>query len=251
MALLNYQNIAVTVNGASLFANNASFSFEAPIEPIRSLGQQKAIASIVNGPIEGTLNIEYIVSSASDPGKSLFSGIIDKTITSIPVVIGGKTFASGYLTDHSLTAEPNSIINGKLGFKVFGELSDGAMTSSAAGSSTSSTIAHGAYSTAVTDALSFEYSATVEWEPVYYLGSKSPLAVNFQGAQQTLNIKGLNLSTGVVSCQNTTTATVNINATCGNNLFSLPIENALIQNFESSVQAGGFVESNYTLVKNY
>lgn len=252
MPLLNYQNVSVTVNNSSLFVNSASFSFDAPIEPIRSLGQQNAIANIINGPIEGTLNIEYVVSSATDPGKTIFDAIIARTTTSVPVNIGGISFSNAYLTDHSLTAEPNSIINGRLGFRVFGELPAGAMSSSVAGTATSSTIGHGSNSVAVTDALSFEYSASVEWEPIYKLSSATPEAVNYQGAQQTLNVRGLNLNKSVVRCQTPTTATVSIGASCGNGyLFELSITNTLIQNFESNVQAGGFVESSYSLVRNY
>jgi|688.fasta_scaffold04618_3 hypothetical protein len=252
-SIINYQNIAVSVGGTPLFANSASFSFDAPIEAIRSLGQQNAIADIINGPIEGTLNIDYIITNGSHPGKTISESIIAGTYAPVSVEIGGRTFSSSYLSSYSLSAEPNSIINASLSFNIYGPLNFVGMISSAAGTSTSNTIAHGANSNVatITNAINFEYSFGVEWEPIYVLSSGTPTAVVFRSAEETLNINGPNLGSTVVQCQTSATATVNIGALCGSNLFSITMSNAKIQNSESSVDAGGFVQGSYTLIKNY
>jgi hypothetical protein len=252
-SIINYQNIAVSVAGSALFANSASFSFDAPIEAVRSLGQLNAIADIVNGPIEGNLNIDYIISSSSHPGKTISEAIIAGTYSPISVSIGGRTFPSGFLSSYTLSAEPNSIINASLSFNVYGPLTFAGMQSSSAGTSTTNTIAHGANSNVATvaNAISFEYSFGVEWEPIYVLNSSLPTAVVFRSAEETLNISGPNIGSTVVQCPTPTTATANIGALCGSNLFSITMSDAKIQSSESSVDAGGFVEGNFVLVKNY
>jgi hypothetical protein len=254
-SIINYQDVAVSVAGSPLFANSASFSFDAPIEAVRSLGQQNAIADIVNGPIEGTLNIDYIISSASHPGKTISDNIIAGTYTPVSVAIGGRTFSSGFLSSYSLSAEQNSIINASLSFNVYGPLTVLGMVSSSPGNSTTNTIAHGSNSAVATEAnsISFEYNFSVEWEPIYVLNSASPTAVVFRSAEETLNVRGPNIGKTVEICQgNGTTATANIGALCGNtSLFSITMSNAKIQSSESSVDAGDFVQGSYVLVKNY
>jgi hypothetical protein len=256
MAVINYQNVGVTVDGTPLFANSASFSFQLPIEPVRSLGQRGAIANISNGPVEGSLSIDYTVTAEADPGYTIFQSIVnDGDFATTPVVIGGRSF-NGYLTSHNLSAEANSIIKGTLNFSVYDPLTVEGMESSSAGTSTSSTIAHGSVSTVSTDAgaISFEYSSSVEWEPVYILGQSSADQVTFKSAKQTLNIKGHNIGKLVEQCPNPTQATANIKYGCGNDpedLFAIEITDAVIQSSESSVQAGGYVQGSYELVKNY
>jgi hypothetical protein len=253
MAVINYQNVGVSVDGTPLFANSASFSFQLPIEPVRSLGQRGAIASISNGPVEGSLSLDYTVTAEEDPGYTIFQSIVDDgNFNTTPVVIGGRSF-DGYLTSHNLSAEANSIIKGTLNFSVYDPLTVLGMVEGSAGSSTSSTIAHGSVSTVATDATSFEYSSSVEWEPVYILGQSSAVQVTFKSAKQTLNIKGHNIGKTVVQCPNLTDATAIIKYGCdsGTELFTIEITGAVIQSSESSVQAGGYVQGSYELVKNY
>lgn len=253
MAVINYTNIAVSVGQGSLFANSASFSFSVPIEGVRSLGQKNAIADIPNGPIEGTLNIEYIVTS-SDPGDAIFQSIINNpgAYEGTSVSIGGKTFQKAFLTSHSLTAEANAIVNGSLSFTVFGE-GGGEMVQSSPGSASNISIGHGTASTAITNATSFEYNASVEWEPIYVLSSADNVGVTFRSAQQTLDIRGFNLGRAITKCPGTEpNVNVSIGAVCGGgSLVNIGITNGKVASSESSVSAGGYVEGSFQIVKNY
>jgi hypothetical protein len=254
MAIINYTNIAVNIAGySSLYVSNANFSFRVPMEPIRSLGAKKSINDIANGPVEGNLNIEYIITS-NDPGKAIFESIINnpQNYQGNSVTIGGKTFPNAYLNSHTLSAEPNSIVNGSLSFTVFGE-GGGQMTPSNPEFNNNVSVAHGAASTIVSNAISFDYTATVDWEPIYILNSSNVNEIIFRGAQQVLNIRGLNLGKAIKTCPDVEgIVNINIGAICEpSSLVNIMITGAKIQSSESTISAGGFVEGSYELVKNY
>jgi hypothetical protein len=253
MDVINYTNIAVKVGGSPVFANSASYSFSVPIEGVRALGQKNAIADIPNGPIEGTLNIDYIITAA-DPGYAIFQTIVGNpgAYAGTTVSIGGQTFTKAYLTSHSLTAEANSIVNGSLSFTVYGP-GGGAMSAGGGGATTDNSVGHGtASSAAVSNATSFEYNASVEYEPAYVLGSAENVDVTFRSAQQTLDIRGFNLGRAITQCpESAGTVSVSVGAVCGGSLASVSIPNGKIASSESSVSAGGFVEGSYQIVKNY
>jgi hypothetical protein len=249
MPIINYQNINVSVNGTNLYATSASYSFNAPLEAIRSLGQKNAINSIVNGPIQGTINIDYIITAQS-PGASIFSAITNGSSTPVPVILGNNSF-EGYLTEHNLSAEANSIANGSLSFNVYSELTTGPMSSSSAGAATNVPIGHGSNSNGIADAISFEYSATVDWEAIYNLSSVTPAGVIFRGARESLSFRGHNIGSVVTYCQQPQTASVSIGAICQGGILNITVSDGRIENSQTSVQAGGFVEGSYTLIKDY
>jgi hypothetical protein len=253
MAIINYTNVRVTVNSTPLFATSASYSFSVPIEGVRALGQKNAINDIPNGPIEGTLNIEYILT-ANDIGKTIFDAIIANpgAYAGSTVVIGGNSFTNAYLTSHTLTAEANSIVNGSLSFTVFGE-GGGPMTQESALTTPNVSIGHGTATTAITNAISFDYNASIEWEPVYVLGSADAQGVTYRSAQQTISIRGFNIGKAVTKCPGPdNTVNINIGAVCGGgSLFTLSVVSAKVQSSESSVSAGGYVEGSYELIKTY
>jgi hypothetical protein len=253
MSAINYQNVSVSVAGTTLYATSASFSFESPEEALRSLGQRNAIANIISGPTRGNLNIDYIVTSSSNPGKSIFDNIVQGNYTPVTVIIGSRSFPNSYLTSHSLSAESNSVVNASLSFDVFYDINFGGMVSSTPGTATISTVGHGSNSSVVglAGAISFDYTANIEWEPVYVLQADTPVAVLFRGADERLNIRGPNLGSIVSRCLGENSVNVNIGALCGNSLFNIQMTNALIINSESSVEAGGFVEGSYELIKLY
>lgn len=254
MAIVNYTNVAVSIAGqGSLYTNSASYSFQVPIQGVKSLGQKNAIADIPNGPVEGTLNIEYIVTS-NDPGKSIFESIINNpgNYQGNNVTIGGQNFPKAYLNSHSLSAEANSVVNGSLSFSIFNE-GGGQMSSSNPIINNNINIGHGAASAVVSNATSFDYNATVEWEPVYLLNNSNITGVIFRSAQQTLNIRGLNIGRAIQKCPDSEgIVNINIGAICNANpLVSISITGAKVQSSESTVTAGGFVEGSYELIKNY
>jgi hypothetical protein len=252
MAIINYTNVAVSVGGGgALYASSASYSFTVPVEGVRSLGQKNAINTIPNGPIEGTLNIDYIVNS--NVGKQIFDQIIQNpgAYQGTNVTIGGQNFPEAYLTSHTLSAEANAIVNGSLSFNVFGP-GGGTMSQGGGGSAINVPIGHGVQTSVVSEAISFEYNATIEWEPVYILGTAESQGVTFRSAQETVNIRGMNIGKAIQACPEQDSITINIGAICaGGNLSTLSIQNAKVQSSESSVSAGGFVEGSYELIKTY
>jgi len=248
---LSYQNVTVSVGGSSLFATNASVSFQVPLEGVRALGNIKAIASIPNGPVQGTMSISYIVTS--DPIGSIFNTIIASPTSyqGTQVTIGGLTYTA-YLTSHTLNGEANSIVNGSASFTVFGA-GGGAFSIGGGSSSQTESIGHGtATDISLTNAIGFDYSATVEWQPLYVLGSSTNAGIIFNSAKQSLTLRGINAGQYIAQCPTTQSATINIGAICtSSNLATISITNGKIESSENSVEAGGFVQGNYVITKNY
>jgi hypothetical protein len=252
MALINYTNVSVNVGGSNLYANSASYSFQVPMEGVRVLGQKNAIATIPNGAVEGTINIDYIIS-AGDPGFSIFSAIVANpgVYQGTNVSIGGQSFAKAYLTSHTLSAEANAIVNGSLSFTVFGP-GGGPMSQGGGGTVQDAPIGHGSASAAISDAIGFEYNASIEWEPVYILGSQTALGITFRSARQSITARGLNAGRAVTQCPGSDSVTVSVGAICGGGGgVNTTIQNGKLTSSESTVSAGGYVEGSFEIVKEY
>lgn len=250
--IINYQDVNVKINGSIIYATSASFSFDAPIETIRALGARNAIDDVINGPVQGSLNIDYILTGNTDPGKTIFENIINGNYSTTSVEIGGRSFTA-FLTSHSLNAEPNSVIEGSLEFNVYNILNnDGMILSSPNNVTTVNLVGHGAGSNVgINDVINFNYDANVEWEPFYKLSSSTPTDVKYRSASQRLTLNGPNLGKQVTQCKNTNLTTISIKSICGTSLFDITIPDPLVESSESNVQAGGFVEGSFTLIKNY
>jgi len=249
---LSYQNVNINVGGSPLFATNASVSFQVPIEGVRALGNLKAIASIPNGPAQGSLNISYLITN-SDPINTLFGTIINSPSTYVGtnVSIGGLSYTA-FLNSHSLNGEANSIINASASFTVFGP-GGGTFTQISPANNNTESIGHGSSTNlSVNQAIGFDYSASIEWQPFYVLGSSTVADVIFSSASQTLTLRGNNIGRVVSQCPGKENVNVSIGAICqGGSLTTVNIQDGKLQSSESSVQAGGFVESNVVITKNY
>jgi hypothetical protein len=250
--IINYQDVNVKINNSLVYATSASVSFEAQINTIRALGARNAFDDVFSGPVQGTLNIDYIVTNSNDPGKTIFENIINGNYTPTLIEIGGRNF-NGYLTNHSLNAEPNSVIDGSLEFNVYDQLTNnGLISSSENTSSTVNLVGHGAGSNiGINDVINFDYVASVEWETFYKLSASTPVGVKYQNASQRLTLNGPNLGRQVTQCKNTNLTTISIKSICGNSLFDITIPDPLVESSESNIQAGGFVEGSFVLIKNY
>jgi len=248
----SYQNVTVNVNGAPLFATSASVSFQVPLEGVRALGNVKAIATIPNGPVQGTLDISFLVTS--DPIGAIFSSITNAptAYNGTSVNIGGLSYPNAYLTSYSLNGEANSIINGSASFTVFAP-GGGAFTQASPGNALTESIGHGSATTIpVTNGVGFDYSANVEYQPFYTLGSSLVNSVIFSSASQTLTLRGNNIGRLITQCPIKQTVSFSIGAICvGGSLATVSIQDGKLQSSESSVQAGGLVEGNYVITKNF
>ena len=248
----SYQNVNVSIGGSStVYATSASVSFQVPLEGVRALGNAKAIATIPNGPVQGTLDISFLVTS--DPIGNIFTTITNSPTTyqGTSVNIGGLSYTA-YLTSHSLNGEANSIINGSASFTVFGP-GGGAFGQASPGNALTENIGHGsATSIPVTNGVGFDYSANIEWQPLYTLGTSVVNSVIFSSASQTLTLRGNNIGRSITQCPIKENVSFSIGAICvGGNLTTVSITDGKLQSSESSVQAGGLVEGNYVITKNF
>jgi hypothetical protein len=248
---LNDQNVRVVVNGTELYVTNINYSFKNSFEKFQNLGDLKVLDQLSNGPIEGTINIDYIVTG-NDVGVSLFEYILlGNNYGYTSITIGNKTFSESYLNSHKLNAQINSVINGSLSFTVFNNNSGPLTTQTYTASSTSSPAHASQSSIGITNSISFDYSATVEWEPVYIVGNLNAQNAIFKGAQQSLDIKGYNLAPIISKCESKQTVNISLATACGGSLTNFYITDAKVQNSETSLKAGGYVEGSYSIIKMY
>ena len=247
----NYTNISVTVNGSSFYATQASFSVTSPQEPVYALGNVGKVAQDPNGPVKGTFSIDYHVGS-SDPVITIFNNIvagIGSIIAPIGVALGGQTFGNAYLTSHGANGSANQLITAKASFDLYFTNTDEAVAfgSAAGGGLTSNTnvsLGHGANTqitqSAITNATSFQYESSLQYDYVYKLGTILPQAVYFSRGSRKMTVEGYEVSANVKMCADTATASVAVNGLCPNGggpTYAIS-SNGLITAAEGSVSAG-------------
>jgi hypothetical protein len=253
MSLINYSNVSVSVGGTTLYATNASLDFEVPVEGVRAVGSRNAINTIPNGPIQGTLSVEYILAG-TDPGVGIFNSIITNPggYQGTNITFGGQSYSKAYLTSHSVSVESTSIATASISLIVFAP-GGGPISQGGGASNTNVPIAHGAGSSIGAGAISFEYNASCEWDPVFTLGSQfTATAVTFRSARQSINLRGLNAGKAIAACPGEESVNVNLSALCGGGGgSSFGISQGKLVRSETSVSAGGFVEGSYEIIREY
>jgi len=249
--MTTYQNVRVTINGNNVYATSASVNFQVPMESVRGLGFSKAVASVPNGGVEGSIDIDYIV--ANEPVYSIFQSIISSPTTyrGTSINIGGTNY-QGYLTSFSMNGEPNTVITASASFTVFG--GGGPNFSSLSPQAVSEvSVAHGAGTTlSIAQAIGFNYSVSIDWQPLYFLGQQTVALVVFGGGSESLNLRGNNAGRVITQCPVTQTASVNLSSVCGGGAAgNITISNGKIVSSEGTVQVGNATEAGFTVTKFY
>jgi hypothetical protein len=245
----NYTNIAVTVNGTTYYATQASFSVSTSLEPVYSLGNAGKVAQNPTGPIKGTFSLDYNI--ASDGIKGIFDNIVANmgtAVTPIGVALGGQTFSKAYLTSHGANGQANQLATAKASFDLYFDSPSQAIAFGSAGSGGASSggnvaLGHGAASSTsgggITNGTSFAYDAQIQYDFVFKIGSITPQSVFVSRASRKITLEGYELSANISMCGDTATATASVSSLCGSGGGGVSYSAAgQITQAEGSVSAG-------------
>lgn len=257
----NYTNIKVTVDGTDYYATQASFTVTTPLEPTYAVGTTGPVTTLPNGPIKGTFSLDY--HPTSDGLLSVFDGIVGApgtVVEPITVELGGQSFEVAYLTSHGAQGQANQLATAKASFDLYfaDETQAIAFGSAGAAGSTAGTapLGHGASTTStgggITDATSFNYDGTIEYNIIFKLGSIQPQAVYMSKGTKKITLEGYEISNNIAMCGEAATASATVGALCnGGSSVSYAVNAGKIMSSEGSVSAGQVGRGKATVVRYF
>lgn len=283
-SFIRYEQAPVEIKKGSggtactLVASSLTAGENLPLQAVRALGYNGAVAVAANGPVEGTWSTTYTLIKSSVTSTGCGSSMspdtdCDAFMSSAPLTWGSgdyisvkvgssDLFAQGMANSLSITVEPNAIVTATLGGNFYdGGLipSGGAMKAGAAqvGYGTLAA-AHGSTSTGKKigfscDPFSASYEASRGFNPIYSLGSLAAKFVMITDPQQSVTFQGENIPNGTVqsgstpTCVAPTNATMSIKDTCGNAVTSLSVC-GYIQSRDIEIAENDVLRGNVTIV---
>ena len=210
-----YDQIDVSLNGSGIMAESAEITTSPSLQSVYSLGQRGIWNQVPSAPITSNISINYYLETNYDHNKNtidfLKTGYTSTYHPSTRVVIGNIT-GSGYLQSFSISAQPNSPILANVNYICYHELAGGLAQRNNTikyNTTNSSGLAHG-YSLHITSSgnsqivptYGFNYNFSTDWSPMYKMGDKNPIQVNYLGANERFDLirdvyTGVNLISGV------------------------------------------------------
>jgi hypothetical protein len=218
----------------NMLATTVTVGENLPLQAVRALGYNGAVAVTANGPVDGTWSVTYhLVKNAGancgdatsydasgctafySPDESGSNWVLSKGFADadkLSMKIGEvEMFTKGIANSFNVTAEPNAIITATLGgnfydcrMKPDAGAFGGDATSAKAGEGDLN-VAHGSESGADASALGFgcdpfnaTYEASRGFNPIYTLGNLSAVMVMVTDPQQSISMQGEDLPKGVI-----------------------------------------------------
>jgi hypothetical protein len=198
LAFLYYDQVDVLINNSGILATEASISSSNTIKPVYILGRKNSLGQIPNGPVKSTIGLSYIAETFNDHGYNrvnfLKTGHFDFDYPGDTIVIGGLT-GNGYLSSYGFSVSPNQPIEISASYECFVDISGTPAskspltkynTSSGSGipyGMTCFIFTSGNYN--IVPTYSFKYSFKADFQPVYALGAKAPIQMQYLGAEET------------------------------------------------------------------
>ena len=259
-----------------LVATSVTAGENLPLQAVRALGYNGAVAVAANGPIEGTWSTSYTLIKGTLKSKGCISSAImtapancDDFMSKAPLTWGSgsyiklkignsQIFNNGLANSFSVSVEPNAIVTATLG----GNFYDGTMQT-AAGNITAGAVAtgngtldvgHGSKSTGAKlgfgcDPFSASYEASRGFNPIYSLGSLDAKFVMITDPQQSITLQGENLPTAVsTGCIAPVNATVTVNDQCNATAVTTLDVCGFVQSRDIEVAENDVLRGNITVV---
>ena len=233
MPFVRYEEAEVDVGSPTpcrLLAQNVTVGENLPLQAVRSLGYNGAIAAAANGPPDGSWSVTFTMHEADRTSCDEVSATDDKctpiycsddanfplklcyngpSVTSFIMLLAGDTmFIQGMATSFSVTAEPNSIINATLAGNYYdcgintapgqigvagGSPRDGTADWAVAhGEATDVSVLQGDIGFSC-EPFSCTYEASRGLNPIYQLNNLTPSFVMTTDPQQSMTLQGENL----------------------------------------------------------
>ena len=246
-------------NTCNALATTVTVGENLPLQAVRALGYNGAVAVAANGPAEGSFSVTYhMITKKSSGSMCSGSGVTaptgcgefyDGTAAAfgfgkqIELKIATKSlFSQGMINSFNITAEPNAIITATASGNFYDgriQLDGGAIDPVAATDVTSPdlAVAHGSTSGFGEDGVSglgfscdpftATYEASRGFTPIYTLGSINALFVMITDPQQSITLQGNNLPNGLKSdepnCLDTIDASFQVSDICGEEIAAFDV----------------------------
>ena len=246
--MLNYTNIPVIVDSVTYYATQASFNVSTSLEPVYALGQAGKVTQDPNGPIKGTLSLDYHIDQDAIGG--IFDGIItglSSAVTPVTVSLGGQSFSKAYLTSHGANGQANQLATAKASFDLYFASTSEAIAFGTTSSSTTAdgslSLGHGAASSVgavggISDAVSFAYESSIQYDYVFKMGTVTPANVFVSRASKKMTVEGYSISSNISMCGDSASVTATVNSLCPTGSITTYVAEGQITQLEGSVSAG-------------
>ena len=195
---LYFTGAEIKVNGSGLIAESVSISTQNAVTQLAALGYRTLSATTPSNNVTSTINITYLVEPINEPNLAVVEYI--KTgfnqFNWEPTLIGfaGIT-GSGYLTNYGLKITPNDQVRASVSYQCFHPLTGGLVSTPLNRTVEFSGLADSWLSFLISPITEFrfpvydiDYSFRAAWEPVYKMGQKTPLQVQFQNGEENVSL---------------------------------------------------------------
>lgn len=264
------RNLGLTINTSGIFGNSVSISQVNTVNSKYGAGFNLANGNQTpNGSLTTSVDSNYYLAVPSDPNWRILSGTLNN-INREPVRLAVSSVTGlGYIKSLSFSLTPHSLANANVSYVNYEN-----MTGTLGESYTANAYAFGINERAANGAsvyilnkdgsrvkvYSIEYSASINWEPKYRIGQKTPYAVNFIKGEENITIEldeydclpfyGDSISTGFLG-SGTAIHLRNLSTTGGANTFHINIHNTTVNSIESSFNPTDIVKHKYKFTKYY
>lgn len=277
-----FDNIDIAVNYSGILATRATIDSSNSIEGAFLLGRINQFNTIPVGPIKTTFKFEYIPEISQEPNfvivNKIKNLIIDTGYHGEKVELAGITQDNCFLNSYSLRAQPNNAVQASVSFISFFPVCDSQTEKQNLTPYINDGNMPHYFSTYVLNSgdnidkpvYNLEYNFTCDWNPVYVIGRKYPVAIKMLNAVETLNFGMDTFKSATFSGQKLTDSDLfnlsdsntikfsNLSLICSNycsgnsdNLISIPIDKFKIINTNLSAGSSEYIRSDYTCVRYY
>jgi hypothetical protein len=221
MSFINYTDVAISLDGASVFASSASINNSLSMSPVRAVGIKGAAGMIPDGPATAECSIDLVGGAGYTPKTDLSNAANCET-----VVVIGSSSGTFLPTSFSISMSPNEVVSGSFSGTSFEPIatSIGAGTgggASGGGGSSIFTGGHGAAAGSSGADISAEYNWSASWDAIYFIGSMCPQHKYCTEGSVEATVSGNNISGALTfDCSNPcpgagTTISFTVGSLCG------------------------------------
>jgi hypothetical protein len=236
---LTYYNSPVFLGNKFFVAQSASIEETIPMLPVRSLGASNVLKAVPENTVQGSVNINFLLSFGSAGGKASLTpqDVIGWTCinqllpTQLDGSVGEMRFYNAVVTSFSVNADAQSVVNCSLSlnyYKASKQMDSGGTSSANQLDGASLTYAHGANSTPSAGAValnnnlfSYSFQLTQSVTPIKILGDMDPEMLLKTNGELTSTFVGNNLPSVLQDntklCKDATTVTSFTASDCDGN----------------------------------
>ncbi len=191
--MISFDQCDLTINDIGFVAENVTLDADNSIIQLLTLGRRGAGSAVAGAPLKTQLSLEYPIRTKNDPNFEAIFNLKQGNLPYFTINFGG-IWGVFYLTDLSLSAQPNQLLKARATYATFAELngnlreSDGTVTypdNTYVGHSWTTTL-NLSDNASVVKGYDFDYSFNISLAPQFILGQRNPSQVVFLGATEKL-----------------------------------------------------------------